>query len=159
MVESDPRPLSPRLLLVWHAEAVIAVLVATLLVGFVGRRVAEGDGPAWSYAPAALVLVLGSVAALAGPRLAYDRWRYVITDEALELRHGILTRRRSFVPYYRVQHVDITAGPLERSLGLARLVLHTASAATDAHLPGLAREDAEALRRRILSRVGRGDAV
>ncbi len=44
-------------------------------------------------------------------------------------------RRTSVVPYGRMQYVDVTAGPLDRRLGLATVVLHTAAAATDASHP------------------------
>jgi len=48
---------------------------------------------------------------------------------------------------------------VERAVGLARLVVHTASAGTDATIPGIAAGDAEGLRRLILARTGHGDAV
>ena len=55
--------------------------------------------------------------------------------------------------------IDIAQGPVERAVGLARLVVHTASAGTDASIPGIAAGDAEGLRRLILARTGHGDAV
>jgi membrane protein YdbS with pleckstrin-like domain len=42
---------------------------------------------------------------------------------------------------------------------LAGLTIHTASAATDAGLPGLPVAEADRLRRLILDRAGAGDAV
>jgi hypothetical protein len=58
-------------------------------------------------------------------------------------------RRLSVVPYGRMQFVDVTAGPVERVFGLATVKLHTAAAATDAKLPGLATAEAERLRDRL----------
>jgi membrane protein YdbS with pleckstrin-like domain len=57
-----------------------------------------------------------------------------------------MVQRLSLVPYGRMQFVDVSAGPLERSLGLATLRLHTAAAASDARIPGLPRAEAERLR-------------
>jgi membrane protein YdbS with pleckstrin-like domain len=48
---------------------------------------------------------------------------------------------------------------VERLVGLSRLIIHTASAGTDATVPGIAAEEAEELRRVILARAGTGDAV
>ena len=62
--------------------------------------------------------------------------------DALELRHGVVRRIHSAIPY-RVQHIDVAQGPVERAVGLSRLVLHTASAGTDAIIPGIAAGDAE----------------
>lgn len=93
------------------------------------------------------------------PRLAYRCWTYTVDDRALVLHHGVVFRSESAIPYFRVQHVDIERGPLERTWGLSRLVVRTASATTDATIPGLSEHDAADLRRLILERAGRGDAV
>ncbi len=57
-----------------------------------------------------------------------------------------MVRRLSVVPYGRMQFVDVTAGPVERSFGLATVRLHTAAAASDARIPGLEAEEAARLR-------------
>jgi membrane protein YdbS with pleckstrin-like domain len=93
------------------------------------------------------------------PRARHRFWRYHVADDALELRHGVLKRVHSAIPYFRVQHIDVAQGPVERAVGLARLIVHTASAGTDATIPGIAAGDAESLRRLILTRAGAGDAV
>jgi membrane protein YdbS with pleckstrin-like domain len=73
-------------------------------------------------------------------------WGYAERAEDLLVRHGIFIRRLSIVPYARMQFVDVTAGPLERALGLATVSLHTAAAASDASVPGLEAEEATRLR-------------
>ena len=67
----------------------------------------------------------------------------------LLVRHGLLVRRLSIVPYARMQFVDVTAGPLERAFGLATVQLHTAAAASDARMPGLPPAEAARLRDRL----------
>jgi len=106
-----------------------------------------------------LVAVAGVVLAFWLPGLSYRAWRYRLGPDALELRHGVLTLRRSIVPYFRVQHVDLSQGPVERVLGLARLKVHTASAGTDASLPGIELAQAEELRRLVLDRAEVSDGV
>jgi hypothetical protein len=51
-----------------------------------------------------------------------------------------------------MQLVDITAGPIDRSLGLATVQLHTAAASTNATTPGLPPEEASGLRDRLAAR-------
>ena len=51
-----------------------------------------------------------------------------------------------------MQMVDLTAGPIDRWLGIATVQLHTAAATTDATIPGLPPEDAAALRDRLAAR-------
>jgi uncharacterized protein len=80
---------------------------------------------------------------------AVRAWGYAERDNDLLVRHGLLVRRLSIVPYARMQFVDVTAGPLERAFGLATVQLHTAAAASDAKIPGLRPAEASRLRDRL----------
>jgi hypothetical protein len=73
-------------------------------------------------------------------------WGYCERDDDLLVQRGVLFTRLSVVPYGRMQFIDVTAGPIERSFGLATVRMHTAAAATDARIPGLSRADAADLR-------------
>ena len=80
---------------------------------------------------------------------AVRAWGYAERDNDLLVRHGLLIRRLSIVPYARMQFVDVTAGPLERAFNLATVQLHTAAAASDARIPGLPPAEAARLRDRL----------
>ncbi len=80
---------------------------------------------------------------------AVRAWGYAERDNDLLVRHGLLVRRLSIVPYARMQFVDVTAGPLERIFDLATVQLHTAAAASDARVPGLHPAEASRLRDRL----------
>nr|WP_305786568.1 PH domain-containing protein [Actinoplanes lichenis] len=80
---------------------------------------------------------------------AVRAWGYAERDNDLLVRHGLVVRRLSIVPYARMQFVDVTAGPLERAFKLATVQLHTAAAASDAKIPGLPPEEAARLRDRL----------
>ena len=75
-------------------------------------------------------------------------------EHDLLLQRGIMFRSTTVIPYGRLQYVEVTAGPIMRALGLATVTMHTASASTDASLPGLPRAEAEALRDSIAARGG-----
>jgi membrane protein YdbS with pleckstrin-like domain len=99
-------------------------------------------------------LVAGGLALLILLRIGFvlrgiRSWGYAERADDLLVRHGLLFRRLSVVPYGRMQFVDVTAGPLERLFGLATVQLHTAAAASDARIPGLAPEEAARLRDRL----------
>ncbi|GAB2471729.1 PH domain-containing protein [Xylanimonas ulmi] len=119
--------------------------------------------------PVLVGLVLGVVLSpwfliLAGVPAALFAWRaaliprqvraigYAERDDDLLVRKGILFRSLVVVPYGRMQYVDVSAGPLDRKLGIAQVQLHTAAAATDATIPGLAPHEAERLRDRLSAR-------
>ena len=157
----EARPLDRRMVVVWTVQeaAGYGVLALAVLAADLGARLAGVDLPGPPGLAAALVAAAGGLAAWWLPRARYRQWRYQVASDALELRHGVVRRVHSAIPYFRVQHIDVAQGPVERAVGLARLVVHTASAGTDATIPGIAADDAEGLRRLILSRTGSGDAV
>ena len=74
---------------------------------------------------------------------------YAEREEDLLVRRGVMFRSLTVVPYGRMQYVDVTAGPVDRALGLATVRLHTASAASDAVVPGLTTDAAALLRDRL----------
>ena len=155
------RELDRRIVVVWTVQEAVGygVLAVVLLAADIGARLAGVDLPGPPGLAAGLVAVAGGVAAWWVPRASYRIWRYQVAEDALELRRGLVRRIHSAIPYFRVQHIDVAQGPVERAVGLARLVVHTASAGTDATIPGIAAGDAEGLRRLILARAGHGDAV
>jgi membrane protein YdbS with pleckstrin-like domain len=133
---------SPRLLL---ARRIQAGLV-TAPVAIVGGLVAGAVGSAGLGLGIGLGLV---VAGLLWERFLARRvaaWGYAERRDDLMVRRGVMIRRQSVIPYGRMQFIDVTAGPVERSLGLATLRMHTAAAASDARIPGLDRAQAAKLR-------------
>jgi len=84
----------------------------------------------------------------------FRRWGYAFTDRELHIAYGWLTKVHTVVPVGRVQHIDVSQGPLERKAGVAMLSLHTAG--TDNSLvvlPGISRDRAEEIRDTIRSRI------
>jgi hypothetical protein len=77
---------------------------------------------------------------------------YAEREDDLLVTSGIMFRRLVVVPYGRMQLVDITAGPLDRRLGVATVQLHTAAASTNATIPGLPPAEASGLRDRLAAR-------
>jgi uncharacterized protein len=136
---------SPRLLTLWRAEATVSVAIPALALA-----AALGLG----VGTRAAVITLAAVAAayplvwiVVGRR--FRSWGYAERVDDLLVRRGVLVRRLSVVPYGRMQFVDVLAGPFERRFGLAGVHLHTAAAATDAHIPGLPEVEAARLRDRL----------
>lgn len=77
---------------------------------------------------------------------------YAERDDDLLIRRGIMFRSLTVVPYGRMQYLDVTRGPIARRLGIASLQLHTASASTDASIPGLESDEGERLRDQLTRR-------
>jgi membrane protein YdbS with pleckstrin-like domain len=112
--------------------------------------------------PAGAVVVacalVGGVLAERFVRRRFEAWGYAERDDDLLVRRGVMFSRLSVVPYGRMQFVDVTAGPFERSFGLATVRMHTAAAASDARIPGLEGAEAQRLRDR-LAELGEAQAA
>lgn len=138
------RPVSPKLITVEliGRTTFTAILLIGLLVGWL-------TVPHWAWlAGIAAMLIFGVWRTIVTVR-AVKAWGYAERDNDLLVRHGLLVRRLSIVPYARMQYVDVTAGPLERAFHLATVQLHTAAAASDARVPGLPPDEAARLRDRL----------
>jgi membrane protein YdbS with pleckstrin-like domain len=79
-------------------------------------------------------------------------WRYAEREEDLLVSRGRLLRKLTVVPYGRMQVIDVESGPLEAHFGLATVELVTASASTDAKIPGLPLAVAHDLRNRLTAK-------
>ena len=148
-------PLETGQLWVLRIRALFAALV--LLAAAVVAEVALRDQPVPHGLVVALIApVLLWLLAIA-PKRRWQAWSYRMTEADLALGHGVWTQVRTLVPLERVQHIDISQGPVERACGVCRLVLHTAGTMhSRVVLPGLERARAEAMRSAIRARIGTG---
>jgi len=81
-----------------------------------------------------VLLVLAWPAAAAGlgwlahqwPVVVHRHASYRVDAEGIEITEGVVWRRVVNVPRSRVQHTDVSQGPIERSFGLGTLVIFTA---------------------------------
>ena len=155
--ELDPRyipqqRLVGRLRALGLAAATFAVLTVVLL--------AADDMPAWGPPVVGAIwlaaMTLAAWHAETWPAREFARTRYRLDPDGLQIARGVFWRGVTHVPRSRVQHTDVSQGPLERRYGLGTLVVYTAG--TDharVSLPGLAWETAVALRDEL--RLDRSD--
>jgi membrane protein YdbS with pleckstrin-like domain len=157
-------PLDPRIIdvrritgLIFSACLSVGAFVVLGIIGWTTRpnwRVMFIVAGAWLLGTAVLALWMWR-----WPAIAYRHASYRLDDEGLEIRRGVVWRSIINVPRSRVQHTDVSQGPLERSHGLSTLIVHTAGTEhARVGLPGLSREAALSLRDQLLPRDGR-DAV
>jgi uncharacterized protein len=128
---------------VWRAEQLLGWGVAVVIAMGVAAQL---DG-----ALAALVRIVPVVALVVSvvlvPSLRRRRWRWDVRPEAIDIRDGTFTIRRTLVPMLRVQHVDTRRNPIEQMFDLATVVIHTAAGSHT--IPLLRVTDADEVRDRI----------
>jgi uncharacterized protein len=137
---------APRLLRCRRIQVAVVTIPVAVIAGVACATISAPVGAGIAVG----VLVLGLVAERFLARRVAS-WGFAERNEDLMIRRGVLIQRQSVIPYGRMQYIDITAGPLERSLGLATLRMHTAAAASDARIPGLDQAVAAKLRDQLAS--------
>lgn len=83
----------------------------------------------------------------------YHTMRYKFTPEGISMSWGILFRREVIVNYARIQDIHLRSNFVERWLGLARVLVQTASGNATAELTIEGLREFEALRDFLYSRM------
>jgi uncharacterized protein len=132
---------------VWRWQGVLTTFITGVLAfGLVVRFREPG-----LIAPLLLVAV-GFTLSWVWPDAYYRRLRFGIDGSGIAIERGIFWRSRIAVPRARIQHTDVSQGPLQRRFGVGTLKLYTAgSRYTKIELPGLAHAEAIALRDALLA--------
>ena len=120
-------------ILMWALASFWTTLVLTVLY-FVGDRAAHGRrtpewvGPIWETI--GVLGLIGLVGVLTWTyfvqKLDYDlRW-YIVTDRSLRVRQGIWSTQELTTTFANIQEIRVSAGPLQKLMGLADLEIHSA---------------------------------
>lgn len=157
----DPRKIDLDRISGWIGTAVASGvwLVIALLVGLV-----SDDAPGWLRWALAMLwppfTVAVAVFSYLWPPVEHRHSRYRIDDQLIEIERGVIWRTSIAVPRSRVQHLDVSQGPVQRRYGLGVLSIYTAGTEySQVLLPGLAFETAQALRNQLLPRDTQVDGV
>jgi membrane protein YdbS with pleckstrin-like domain len=137
------RTLAREAVWVWRGEQVLGWGIAVVVGLIAGAQLEGALALALRVVPVAGLLVCVPLV----PSLRWRRWRWEVRPDAIDLRRGTFTIRRTLVPMLRVQHVDTTRGVVEQSLDLATVVVHTAAGSHS--IPLLSVADAAEVRDRI----------
>ncbi len=122
----DPRHVVEQRILGWIVTAMISagLFIAIPIIAFSAKVPLWGAG----------LMFLGwgavtGIVALSGqwwPPVEHRHTSYLVNEIGIEIRRGVVWRRIINVPRSRIQHTDVSQGPLERRFGLGTLVIHTA---------------------------------
>ncbi|HVM37394.1 MAG TPA: PH domain-containing protein [Sphingomicrobium sp.] len=132
-----------RLLVLWTPLVIAALVLDEALTDTL-----------WSGLPSVAVPLLALISLTIAPERVWRRLRYAIDGRLLRVVRGWLFHTDTIVPFVRVQHIDVTRGPLDKMFGTASLVVHTAGTHNSTvTVPGLAPDRAAEIRDTIREHV------
>lgn len=147
-MQSSFHKLTPRAIRVWQWGNAIGNAFFFGIPVFYGAIFGFRDFHFWvilSLTVIFLGLWLFSVVML--PYLQWKNWRYAVDDKEIDLKRGVLIKKRTLIPLSRVQHVDTRQGPLLGWYNLASVTISTA--ATTHEIPALDEVLADRVRNQI----------
>lgn len=100
-----------------------------------------------------IAIVFGWLFFIWAPNTA-RRLQYGLREDDIQLKRGYLYWRHMAISCNRIQHLEVTQGPIERYLGLGCLVVYTAGTmGSDLKLPGLDLETAQKIKAQLLKKI------
>lgn len=134
---------------VWMGGYLITTLVLTIVA--LGVEISLLDTPEGLVTISALLI--GLSLSIWRTTSRYRNWSWELTPTELIIDRGVVFKLTRVIPRVRVQHVDLSSGPLDRFFGLRQVAIYTAGTReADATVPGLTEARAEELRRALLDR-------
>jgi len=157
------RQLDPRWIMVQRVHFAI-LLIILAAVSFVGVLMVWAASGILVLGLLLLPLWLIAIGALGWhlqrwPAISYRHTSYRVDEAGLEIVRGVYWRTTTNVPRSRIQHTDVSQGPLERRYSLGTLVVYTAGTHhSEVTLSGLEFTIAQRIRTHLLP-GDQGDAV
>ena len=96
---------------------------------------------------ASIIFVLVLLDIFLFPVIRYNRYKYLVTQEKIEVKKGLFLITRSIIQIKRVQKIEISDGPIDRKFNLANVNIFTAAGVVD--IKFLNKEEAETITEEI----------
>ena len=72
------------------------------------------------------LFVVDLVYLLASPKIRYEKYRYCITKDRIDVKEGFIFTERNIVPIERLHKIAIEKGPIDNIFGLSKVIVTTA---------------------------------
>lgn len=154
--------LEPTVQKLWRLEGLIwtgiLAVTVTIIDYFVNRSRSDYPLPPGLVGGLFGVVLIIWIQYLVGR--SFDMYRYRLDEGELGVAKGVFWRSRRYISRARIQHVDVTAGPIAQALNLVSLSVFVGGQAMAAvSIPGLSVQEGERLRRALLPSEERPVAV
>lgn len=127
-MDKPSEKLHPSALKAFRVRGLIGFSIFMLVaIGLGVTKIVESRFPLWpSLSGFGLSIIVLIVFVIVMPRLRMKYWAYEIKDHEIDIQHGIIVIKRILIPMNRVQHVDLSYGPILKKFKLASIMITTA---------------------------------
>jgi len=157
----DFEKLDEKTILSWRIRRIISLIFIIITVGglllIINNIGLDNKYRKYIYIAIGLLLLYKLIGIIIFPIIEYKQWRYAITKDKVEIRHGIFFITTTVIPIIRVQHITISRGPIYRKLGLSSVKIFLASGSFDIEglLENTATVISESLKSSVMERLNK----
>lgn len=149
---SEAKRLHPIASIVTTAKRIRNLLFPLIAIVFSGAK----DGIEDLLISLIISLILIIITLVSGI-LTWMRFTYRIEEDELRIEYGIFVRKKRYIPFERIQSIDLTEGLLQRLFGLVKVEIETAGGGEEAEgvLSAISRQEAQLIQKYVAAAKGR----
>ena len=134
-----------------------AILLVLALIGFFLIAYFSSDNiPIKVLIGVPFIFVVLFVLKLVLVILGFPKKGYLLREQDVSYRSGLLIYKLTTIPFNRIQHVEVSQNMVEKSFGLSRVKVFTAGGSvSDLSIPGLLPDKAHKIESFLLSKVSK----
>ncbi|GIN93449.1 UPF0699 transmembrane protein YdbT [Siminovitchia terrae] len=147
----EPKRLHPITVLYDFVRSLKELIIPFIFLFIFGKNKIVIEGPLLSMLPQLLFLlfVLFMIASMV---INWLRFTYRVEDNELRIEQGLFVKKKRYIPFDRIQSLDLSESIIHRPLGLVKVKVETAGSGGDkaeAELTAIKKEDAATLQKII----------
>lgn len=73
-----------------------------------------------------ILMIIAAFDMLVVPKIRYERYRYLLSEEEFAVRKGLFVMKTEIVPIERLHKIEVSSGPIFRAFGLKEIKVTTA---------------------------------
>ncbi|WP_236017093.1 PH domain-containing protein [Siminovitchia sp. FSL H7-0308] len=151
---SEPKRLHPITIFYEIMSALKELIIPFILFVIIGN---SGDDSFWNKVPL-FIFILLIVAMIVSGFIKWLRFTYWLEDQELRITQGLFVRKKRYIPFERIQSLDLSEGIFHRPFQLVKVKVETAASSdnkAEAELTAIHKEEAAALQK-IIADAKRG---
>jgi len=120
---------------VMRINALISGVITLLLIGiiamFIYPEIENTLGKTLVITISLIIIIVVIINIIIFPKIRYDRYKYLVTDERIEVKKGLFLITTSIIQIKRIQKLELSNGPIDRKFGLSNVEIYTAAGTVD----------------------------
>ena len=108
-------------------SGVITLLIIGIIAMFIYPEIENILGKTLIIIISLIILIIILINILVFPKIRYDRYKYLVTDEKIEVKKGLFLITTSIIQIKRIQKIELSNGTIYRKFSLSNHEIYKAA--------------------------------